>query len=84
MNWQKCVSQKDKIYYSIYREFEGIFTKNNHIFDNSMQSTLHLNLLYMNIYPIIQFDIHLNLVFYIFCNIVATHTQTGHTGLTFI
>ena len=39
----------------------------------------------MNIYPIIQFDIYIdiNFVFFVYCNIAATHTHTGHTGFTF-
>ena len=37
----------------------------------------------MNIYPIIQFDICIIFVFFIYCNIVATQIHTGHTGLTF-
>ena len=43
----------------------------------------------MNLYPIIQFDIYIYiyiyiiLVFFIFCNIAATYTHTGHTGFTF-
>ena len=41
--------------------------------------------LYINIYPIIQFDIYIyiyiyNFVFFVYCDIVATHTRTGHTG----
>ena len=36
----------------------------------------------MSIYPIIQFDlyIYINFVFFVYCNIVTTHTHTGHTG----
>ena len=40
----------------------------------------------MNIYPIIQFDIYIYIyifVFFIYCNIVAAHAHTGHTGFTF-
>ena len=38
MDWQKSILQKDKIiYYFKYREFSGIFTINDHIFDNSVQ-----------------------------------------------
>ena len=65
---------------------------------------LYVNIsLYMNIYPIIQFDIciyiyiyiiifiyiyiymYKNFVFclFVYCNIVAAHTHTGHTGFTF-
>ena len=37
MDWQKVILQKDKIYFFKKREFEGIFTTNNHIFYNSIQ-----------------------------------------------
>ena len=37
MDWQKSTLQKDKTYYSKYREFSGIFTINDHISDNSVQ-----------------------------------------------
>ena len=46
----------------------------------------------MNIYPIIQFDIYIyiyiyiymyDICFFIYCDIVATHTHTGHTDFTF-
>ena len=50
----------------------------------------------ISIYPIIQFDIYviyvyiyiyiyiyMNFVFFVYCKIVATHTQDGHTGSTF-
>ena len=39
----------------------------------------------MNIYPSIQFDVYIYIifVFFIYCNIVATHTRTGHTDIAF-
>ena len=41
----------------------------------------------MNIYPVIQFDIYIyiyiNFVFFVYFNIVATHTHIGHIGFTF-
>ena len=42
MDWQKCILQKDKIYYFKYREFSDIFTINNHIFDKSIQTNIKL------------------------------------------
>ena len=35
--------------------------------------------IYIYIYAICQ----TNFVLFVFCNIVATHTHTGHTGFTF-
>ena len=37
----------------------------------------------MNIYSITQFDIYIIFVLFIYCNIVATHAHTDHTGFTF-
>ena len=37
MGWQKSILQKDIIYYFKYWELWGIFTKNDHISDNSIQ-----------------------------------------------
>ena len=37
MDWQKNISQEDKMYYFKYWDFQSIFTINNHIPDNSVQ-----------------------------------------------
>ena len=68
-------------------------------FDNSIQInikftfTVHVYIIvyeYIWIYSIIQFNIYIyyiyiwTLCFFVYCNIVATHTYDGHTGFTFI
>ena len=37
MGWKKSILPKDRKYYFNYRELWGIFTKNDHISDNSIQ-----------------------------------------------
>ena len=36
------------------------------------------------IYIIYIYIIYMDFVFFVYCNIVATHTYDGHTGFTFI
>ena len=61
MDWQKSILQKDKTYYLKYQELQGIFTTNNHIFDNAIQINIKFTFIVceyiLNIYPLIQFDI---------------------------
>ena len=42
MDWQKFILQKDKVYYFKYRECYGIFTRNNRIFDDSIQINIKI------------------------------------------
>ena len=37
----------------------------------------------MYIHMYIYIYIYINFVLFVYCNIVATHTDTGHTGFTF-
>ena len=61
MDWQKSILQKDKTYYLKYQELQGIFTTNNHIFDNAIQINIKFTFIVceyiLHIYPLIQFDI---------------------------
>ena len=45
MNWQKDTLQKDKMYYFKQQELQGIFTINNHIFDNLIQVNIKFTLI---------------------------------------
>ena len=63
---------------------------NNHIFDNSIQINIKFTfivceyiIVFLN-HPIIyKFVKQTNFVIFVFYNIVATRTYTGHTGFTF-
>ena len=39
--------------------------------------------IYLYIYIYIYVCMYMNSVFFVYCNIVATHTYDGHTGFTF-
>ena len=39
--------------------------------------------IYVYIYIYIYICTYINFVFFVYCNIVATYTHTGHTGFTF-
>ena len=41
-------------------------------------------ILYMHYIYYIYIYIHMNFVFFVYCNIVATHTYNGHTGFSFV
>ena len=82
---------KDTTYYFKYGETSGMFTINDHIsINNSIQINIKFSFTlheYIIVYEYILLSnfIHtyIKIVFFVYCNIVATDTPAGHTGFTF-
>ena len=45
--------------------------------------TVYEYILLSNLVYYIYIYIYINFVFFVYCNIITTHTHTGHTGFTF-